>query len=138
MTVLLNRSYMGLLAGTTVGLATNVEQALIAQGLATAALDANITPGNVAADVFTGTVAIAAGASSVTITNRYIDANSKVYATIAQAAADGTLLYLPRVLCANGAAGAPGTVTIYGNAAATAAVLVDWSIVITPGLTVAN
>ena len=51
MTVLLNRSYMGLVAGTTVGLATNAESSLIAQGLASTALKANITPGNVTANV---------------------------------------------------------------------------------------
>lgn len=138
MTVLLNRSYMGLLAATTVGLATNVEQALIAQGLATAALKANITPGNVTANVLSGTVAIAAGQTSVTIANTFIDANTKVFATISQAAADGTLLYLPRIVPVSGVNGQPGSVTIYGNAAATAAVLVDWVIAATPGLTVAN
>lgn len=132
MTVLLNRAYMGLLQGSTVGLATNIEQALIAQGLASAALKANITPGNVTANIFTGTVAIPAGSGSVTITNQYIDANSKVLANISQAAADGTLTSLPRIVPA------AGSVTIYGNANATAAVLVDWVIAATPGLTVAN
>ena len=131
MTVLLNRSYMGLVAGTTVGLATNAESALIAQGLASTALKANITPGNVTANVFNGTVAIAIGAGSVTITNSFIDANTKVFASISQAAADGTLLYLPRIVPA------AGSVTIYGNANATAAVLIDWAIVASPGLTVA-
>lgn len=133
MAITLNRGYMGLLAGTIVGLTTNIEQNLIAQGLASAAASkANITPGNVTYNGIQGSVAIAAGASSVTITNSLIDANTKVMASIAQAAADGTLTSLPRVV-----PGA-GFVTIYGNANATAAVVVDWTIISAPGLTVAN
>lgn len=138
MSVLLRVGYMGLLAGTVVGLSTNAESALIAQGLATAALKANTTPGNVVANVMAGTVAIPVGAGSVTITGQYFDANSKVFATIGQAAADATLTSLPRIVAANGAPGQPGSVTIYGNANATAAVLVDWVIAATPGMTVIN
>lgn len=133
MAITLNRGYMGLLAGTVVGLTTNIEQNLIAQGLASqAASKANITPGNVTYNGIQGSVAIAAGANSVTITNSLIDANTKITANIAQAAADGTLTSLPRIVPA------AGSVTIYGNANATAAVVVDWSIVAAPGLTVAN
>ncbi|WP_440966151.1 hypothetical protein ACL58G_07875 [Massilia sp. GER05] len=133
MAITLNRGYMGLLAGTVVGLTTNIEQNLIAQGLASAAASkANITPGNVTYNGIQGSVAIAAGANSVTITNALIDANTKITANIAQAAADGTLTSLPRIVPA------AGSVTIYGNANATAAVIVDWSIVAAPGLTVAN
>jgi hypothetical protein len=139
MAINLTRSYMGLLAGTVVGLATNIEQALIAQGLASAnASKANITPGNISYNGVQGTVVIPAGAGSVTITNSMIDANTKVVANIAQAAADGTLTSLPRIVAASGVAGAPGSVTIYGNANATGAVVVDWSIVSAPGLTIAN
>jgi hypothetical protein len=132
MAVLLNRSYAGLLAGTVTAMLTSVEAALVAQGLASASTKANVTPGNVTANLMSGTVAIPAGANSVTITNQYIDTNTKVSANIAQVAADGTLTSLPRVVPA------AGSVTIYGNANATAAVIVDWVILATPGLTVAN
>jgi hypothetical protein len=133
MAINLNRNYRGLIGGTIVGLSTNIEANLIAAGYASAnASKANITPGNVAYDGIQGTVAIPAGQASVTITNPNIDANTKVIANIAQAAADGTLTSLPRIVPA------AGSVTIYGNANATAAVVVDWSIVAAPGLTVAN
>lgn len=138
MAVILNRSYAGLLAGTTVGIATNVDQALVAQGLATFANKSTVTPGPVTANVYGGTVAIPIGASSVTITNSFIDQNSKVLANIAQATADTTLTNIQRVVPVSGTAGASGSVTIYGNANATAAVIVDWVICATPGLTVSN
>lgn len=137
MAVLLNKAYMGLIAGTVVGLATNIEQALIGQGLATASTKANITPGNITYNGWKGTVAIPAGAGSVVITSPYFDQNSKVLANIAQAAADGTLTSISRVVAADRVAGTPGgTVTIYGNANATAAVIVDWVLAEIPGLTV--
>lgn len=129
MTVLLKAAYAGYLAGTTVELSTNVETALIAQGLASAALTANITTGPVTANVLQGTCAVAAGAASIVITNSLIDANTKVDAVVAQAAADGTFLRVERVVCAAGSA------TIYGTAAATATTLVDWWIIPTPGMT---
>ena len=120
------------------GLTTNTDQALVAQGLGTLAPKANVTPGNVTANVFSGAVAIPAGASSVTITNQYIDGNTKVLCNIAQAAADGTLTRIARVVPTAGTGGASGFVTIYGDANATAPVIVDWVICATPGLTVAN
>lgn len=133
MAINLNRNYRGLIGGTVVGLSTNVEANLIAAGYASAnASKANITPGAISYDGIQGTVVIGAGANSVTITNPNIDANTKVMANIAQAAADATLTSLPRIVPA------AGSVTIYGNANATAAVVVDWSIVAAPGMTVAN
>ena len=132
MTVLLKNGYAGYLAGTTVMLPTNVETALIAQGLASSASSANITTGAVTANVISGRAAIAAGASSVTITNNLVDANSKVFAVVAQAAADGTLLRVERILCA------AGSFTIYGTANATATTFVDWSIVSPPGDCIVN
>jgi hypothetical protein len=132
MTVLLKNGYAGYLAGTTVMLPTNVEAALIAQGLASSASPANITTGAVTANVVSGRAAIAAGASSVTITNNLVDANSKVFAVVAQAAADGTLLRVERVLCA------AGSFTIYGTANATATTFVDWSIISAPGDVIIN
>lgn len=132
MTVLLNKGYAGYLQGTTVKLTTNVEASLIAQGLASTALTANITPGNVTANINQGTAAIAIGASSVTITSDKVDANSKVFAVVAQAAADGTLLRVERIVCA------AGSFTIYGTANATAVTLVDWAIIVPPGMMVSN
>lgn len=132
MSVLLSRAYAGYLAGTTVQLPTNVEAALIGQGLATAAATANITTGAVTANVVSGTAAIAAGASSVVITNSMVDANSKIIAYVSQAAADGTLLRVERIVAA------AGSFTIYGTANATATTLIAWSLVVAPGMTVAN
>lgn len=132
MTVLLNRAYMGYQAGTTVKLTTNAEQALIAQGLASAAATASITPGPVIVNLNQGTAAIAAGANSVTITSNMVDANCKVWAVVAQATADTTLLRVERIVVAN------GSFTIYGTANATAATLIDWAIIVAPGMTVAN
>lgn len=132
MTVLLNRAYAGYVAGATVMLPTNVEAALIAQGLASSALSTTITTGAATANVVSGRAAIAAGASSVVITNNLVDANSKVFAVVAQAAADGTLLRVERILCA------AGSFTIYGTANATATTYVDWIVLVAPGLTVAN
>jgi hypothetical protein len=132
MAVLLNRAYGGYAAGQTVELTTEVETALIAQGLAVSASVANVTTGALTANVYQGTAAIAAGASSVVITNSLITANSKVWAVVAQAAADGTLLRVERVVPA------AGSVTIYGTANATATTLIDWSILPTLGFTPAQ
>lgn len=132
MAVLLNQAYAGYLAGTTVELTAELEAALIAQGKASTALIANVTTGAVTANTVSGTVAIAAGASSIVITNDKIVANSKVHAVVAQAAADATLLRIERIVTA------AGSVTLYGTAAATATTLVDWTIMDPPGLTIAN
>lgn len=132
MTVLLKAAYAGYLAGTTVELPTNVETALIGQGLASAALTANITTGNVTANVCQGVAAVAAGAASITITNSLVDANTKISAVVSQAAADGTFLRVERIVAA------AGSFTIYGTAAATATTLVDWAIVSPPGMTISN
>lgn len=122
MTALLNRAYEGYISGTTVNLPTNVETSLIAQGLASNASRANTTTGAVTANVLQGTCAIAAGASSVVITNNKVDANSIVIAYVSQAAADATLLRVERVLPA------AGSFTIYGTANATATTLISWAV----------
>lgn len=133
MAINLQKNYMGLQAGTVVGLTTNIEQSLIAAGMATAnASKANITAGSITYQGVQGTVVFGAAATSVTITNPLIDANTKVIANIAQAAADGTFTAIARIVPA------AGSVTIYANAAATAATVVDWSIVSLPGETIAN
>lgn len=132
MTVLLNRAYMGYAAGATVELSTDAEQALIAQGLASAAVATAITTGNATANTYSGTAGIPAAAISVVITNSNVDANSKIFPMVAQAAADGTLLRIDRVVCA------AGSFTMYGNAAATATTYVDWAIINPSGQTVRN
>lgn len=131
MTVLLNRAYAGYPAGQTVQLTSDVETALIAQGLAsTATLP---TTGAATANAMAGRAAVAIGAASIVITNSLVDANSKVYAVVAQAAADGTLLRVERVLCA------AGSFTIYGTAAATAITYIDWYVMCpAAGLTIKN
>lgn len=139
MTVLLNRSYMGYPAGSTVELSTDAEAALIAQGLAQNAADTAITTGNAIANTYMGTAAIPAGSASVVITNSNVDKNTKVMAVVAQAVADTTLLRVERVVCASGASpGLPGTITIYGTANATATTFVDWIIINPSGQTIRN
>jgi hypothetical protein len=132
MSVLLRMAYAGYLAGTTVELPFSVEAALIAQGLATAAASANITPGPVTANVQQGVVAVAAGQSSLVVTNNQITPNSTVMAVVSQAAADGTFLRVERIVCG------AGFFTIYGTAAATATTFVDWAIVNSPGLSTSS
>jgi hypothetical protein len=122
MAVLLNKAYAGYLAGTVVNLPTNVETALVAQGLASTSARASTTTGAVTANVLQGTCAIAAGSSSIVITNDKVDANSIVVAYVSQAAADGTLLRVERVLPA------AGSFTIYGTANATATTLISWAV----------
>jgi hypothetical protein len=69
------------------------------------------------------TCAIAAGASSIIITNNKVDANSIVIAYVSQSAADTTLLRVERVLPA------AGSFTIFGTANATATTLISWAII---------
>ncbi len=121
MTVTLNRAYNGYVAGSTVQLRTSTETALIAQGLATSG--GTITTGAVTTTEKQGRVSFAIGAASLVVTNPAVTAESKVWAVVAQAAADGTLLRIERIVCAN------GSFTLYGTAAATAATLVDWAII---------
>lgn len=129
MTVALTRSYAGAPAAAVISLTSEAEAALIAQGLATASTRASTTTGAQTQNTMQGTAAIAAGASSVVITNSLVDVNSHVVAKVAQAAADGTLLRVERVLCA------AGSFTIFGTANATATTLIDWEIVVQSGQT---
>jgi hypothetical protein len=127
MTVLLAKAYGGVPAGQVVSFTSELEAALIAQGLATASTRASTTTGAQTQNALQGTAAIAAGTSSVVVTNSLVDANSHVDAKVAQAAADGTLLRVERVVCA------AGSFTIFGTANATATTLIDWEIVIQSG-----
>ena len=123
MTVTLSRTYAGYPSGNTIQVPTNTETALAAQGIGTvAATTASAAPslGAVTANVTSGRVAIAAGASSVVVTNSLVDVNSKIFAVINQASADGTLLRVERIVPA------AGSFTIYGTANATATTVIDW------------
>lgn len=124
--ILLSRSYMGYLAGTIIQLGTQEEAALIAQGLATNSTGP-VTPGAVTTTKTFGRVGIAASSASVVVTCPSVTAESKVFAVVAQAAADVSFLRVERVLCA------VGSFTIYGTANATAAVVIDWALVDTTG-----
>ena len=124
--VLLNRAYAGYPANTIVQLGTVEEAAVIANGLAVNSAGP-VTPGAVRTERSFGRVGISIGVSSVVVTCPIVTAESKVFAVIAQAAADSTLLRVERILCAN------GSFTIYGTANATAAVAIDWAVVDTSG-----
>lgn len=117
--ILLSRSYKGYAAGTIVQLATQEEAALIAQGLA-ATSAGPVTPGAVTTSACCGRVGIAAAGTSVVVTNSMFDVNSKFVAYLSNAAADATALSITRITPA------AGSVTFTLNAAATAAVAIDW------------
>jgi len=119
--VLLNRAYAGYVAGTIVELPASTEAAMILSGSAQAS-SGPPTPGAVSTTANSGCVGIAAAGISVVITHPNISVQSIIYAVISQAAADGTAFNVARVSVAAGAA------TIFLNAAATAAVNVDWAI----------
>lgn len=85
--------------------------------------DTSGTPGAATINAPAGRVAIAAGASSVVVTNSLATAGGSVMAIINQATADATLTQIVRV------ATAAGSLTIYGNANATANTVVDFMFV---------
>jgi hypothetical protein len=126
--VLLSRSYGGYPAGTIVQLQTNVEAALVAQGLATVSAGP-VTPGAVSTTQVAGRVGIAAAGASVVVTNPLFTTESKFAAYLSNAAADGTATSITRITPAN------GSVTFTLNAAATAAVAIDWMLLLQSGET---
>lgn len=117
----LNRAYGGYASGAVVQLPKDTEDALIAQGLAATSAGPP-TVGAATATYFSGRAAIAAGAASVVITHANCNIGSNAFAVVAQAAADGTLLRVERVVCA------AGSFTIHGTANATATTLVNWQL----------
>ncbi len=123
MSVTLSRNYMGRLAGDVASFGKAQEDALIGSGFATAALDTALTTGAYTQNTANGKAAIAAGQSSVVITNALVDANTKVYAVVAQATADGTLLRVERIVVS------AGSFTIFGNANATATTIISWIVI---------
>ena len=120
--VLLNRAYGGYATGTIVQLPKDTEDALIAQGLAVTSAGP-VTQGAVTTTYPSGRCTIAIGASSVVVTHAACTVSSQVFAVVAQAAADGTLLRIERALTA------AGSFTIYGTANATAATVVNWMLI---------
>lgn len=131
MPISLSRAYGGYPAGTTAQFDTPTEAALVQQGFGSVAV-VPITPGAVTTTQPNGRVSIPAGVLSVVVTNPNVTPQSKITAFIAQATADGTLTSILRVVAA------AGSFTIYGNANATAAVLVDWVNENLSGLTAVN
>jgi hypothetical protein len=130
--ILLSKAYSGYLAGTVAQFPTSVEAALIAQGLGTLS-PGPVTPGNVATNQQQGRTGIAAGGTQVVVTNPLIQTESKVLAYLSNPVADGTALYITRIVTTS----VPGQVTFILNAAATAAVAIDWFI-LGSGLTPTN
>jgi hypothetical protein len=124
--ILLGRAYRGYAAGTIVQLQTSMEAALIAQGLATTSAGP-VTPGAVSTDLTTGRLGIAAAGTSVVLTNPNITTESKLIAYLSNAAADTTATSITRITPA------AGSVTFTLNAASTAAVAIDWAIVMFAG-----
>lgn len=118
--ILLGKSYAGYLSGTVVQLPTQEEASLVAQGFGTVSAGP-VTTGNVTTTKTTGRVGIAAAGTSVVVTNAAFDANSKFVAYLSNSgAADGTATYVRAIVPA------AGSVTFTLNAAATAAVSIDW------------
>lgn len=126
--VLLLKSYGGYAAGTIAQFQTNVESALVAQGLASTSAGP-VTPGAVTTSMVAGRVGIAAAASTVVITNPQFTTESKFAAFLSNAAADGTATFITRITPAN------GSVTFTVNANATAAIAIDWMLLLQSGET---
>ena len=126
MAVLLNRSYAGYAAGAVVSLDTPTETALVNQGIAsnTAAVP---TAGAATANATSGRAVIATSGTSVVITNAYCTPNSKIAAFLNQAVADTTATGVSRIVPA------AGSFTLSLNAAATAAVVIDWAFILPTG-----
>lgn len=124
--ILLGKSYAGYAVGTIVQLPTQEEAALVAQGLATTSAGP-VTPGAVTTTKTTGRVGIAAAGTSVVVTNAAFTTESRFLAYLSNAAADGTATSITRITPAN------GSVTFTLNAAATAAVAIDWALLTVSG-----
>jgi len=119
--ILLNtsRGYAGYPAGTIVQLQTVEEASVIGQGFATSSVGP-VTAGNVTTNKIMGRVGIAAAGTQVTVFNPQFTTESKFNSYLSNAAADATAFYVTRMIPA------AGSVTLVLNAAATAAVSVDW------------
>lgn len=120
--VLLGKPYAGYAQGTIVELPASTEAALIASGQATNSAGPP-TAGAVTTTANSGCVTFAAAAASLVVTNPNVSKQSMVVAYVNQAAADGTMLDIVRIVCVD------GSFTLHANAAATAATLVKWAII---------
>lgn len=120
------KGYFGYAGGTIVQLSTAAEAALVAQGLATVS-SGPVTPGAVTTNAISGRAGIAAAGTSVVVTNTAFTTESKFIAVLSNAAADTTATSVTRITPAN------GSVTFTLNAAATAAVAVDWILLMQQG-----
>ena len=89
-------------------------------GITTPMTDTSGTPGAATINTPSGRCAIAALAVSVVITSSIVTAASRIYAVIGQTAADATLLYIARIVPA------AGSFTIFGTAASTSPVVVNF------------
>lgn len=120
MTVQLNRAYGGYAAGTVAVFDKPTETALIAQGIAVDSTAAPSSGTQAPQSILQGRGTIPIGAANLVVNHPLCTPQSVVVAVVSQAAADGTLLRVERVV--------PGdkTFTIYGTAAATAATVVSW------------
>lgn len=117
--ILLSKTYKGYLAGTIVQLSTQEEATLIAQNFATTSAGP-VTPGAVSTTTTSGRVGIAAAGQTVVVTNPAFTTESKFCVNLSNASIDATATAIARVTPAN------GSVTFGLNAAATAAVAIDW------------
>jgi hypothetical protein len=120
MAVTLLRAYGGYPAGQVAQFEKSTEDSLVAQRLATAG--GTITTGAATANQNQGRASIAAGQSSVVITNNLVNTSSVIECTLAQGTADTTLTSIVRVVPS------AGSFQAFGNANATAAVIFDWKL----------
>lgn len=126
MTVTFNRTYGGAPAGAVRDLPAELEAALIAQRIAvnggtlTTGAQTTESPPVAWGPVAVGVANLVIGQGSVAISNANITAQSKAVAVIAQAAADGTALYVARAHCT------AGVLTIYTNAVAAASTRISY------------
>jgi hypothetical protein len=120
------KGLMGYAGATIVQLPTYMEAAVVAQGLGTVSAGP-VTPGAVTTNMTMGRVGIAAAGTSVVVTNTAFTTESRFIAYLSNAAADGTATSITRITPAN------GSVTFTLNAAATAAVAIDWNMALPQG-----
>lgn len=121
-----NRGYGGYLPATIAQFQTATEAVLVSQGIATTSAGP-VTPGAVTTSMTSGRVGIAAAGTSVVVTNPAFTTESKFIAFLSNAAADTTSTSVTRITPAN------GSVTFTVNAAATAAIAIDWALVLLGG-----
>lgn len=127
MTVNLIRAYDNFPAGAVATFSAETEAALISQGIAVAT-NALPTSGPQSSILSRGTAVFAAGEKSLVITTPTCTSQSFPIAIIAQAVPDATLTQIRS--CVPGS----GLFTIYGDAASTGNVVINWIVFNTGGL----